>query len=135
MTMKKSLLEIYALAVCFFTVVCFVVVLGMAMWDGVKVAAPDFTIRSHYWEKHQSDEAFRESLVSLRRCGDGKPAYTPPAGADLTKAREESYAQVLRAERRDGFQGLVQRLIILFLDLLVFLIHWKIAARARQSAV
>jgi len=132
--MKKSLLEIYALAVCFFTVACLVVVLGMAMWDGIQVATPDFTMYSANWIKHQTDDAFREALIAEHRYRDEKSTYTPPTGADLTRAREESYARALLAERRDGFRELVRSLIILVIDMLVFLMHWKIAAGARRNA-
>ncbi len=132
--MKKGWLEIYALAVCFFAIACFVIVLGIGIWDIVKVAAPDFTMHSANWEKHQTDEAFKEALIQASRYDPDKETYVPPEGAALTKAREESYARTIRSERRDGFQGIVRNLIILVIDIVVFLVHWMAAARARQTA-
>ena len=131
--MKKSWLEIYALAICFFTVACFAVALGAALWDVVQITAPDFTMRDDYWTKHRSDEAFRQALIEEHRFREVVSTYVPPAGAELTLAREEGHAQAVSKERRAASQGLAQRLIILLVDLLVFLIHWKIAARARQN--
>jgi hypothetical protein len=132
--MKKSWLEIYGLAVCFFTVACFVVVLGIATWDVVKIQVPEFTIASSDWQRHQSDELFKESLIDKHRYRDDKKdKYIPPAGKALTEARERSFAQEISSERRDGFQDLVRNLIILFIDLGVFFLHWKIAARARKN--
>ena len=57
-TVKKSLLEIYALAVCFVTVVCFVIALGIGLYDLVELAYPEFSLSSYEYERHQSDEAF-----------------------------------------------------------------------------
>ena len=131
--MKKSLLESYGLAVCFFTVVCFVIVLGMTLWDGVKLTAPGFTLNSRDWKRHQSDEAFKEYLISEHRYGSEKETYTPPEGAALSQAREQSFAQESQSEKRDGFQDLVRNLIILLINLGVFLAHWRIAARARRN--
>ncbi|MCK9531218.1 MAG: hypothetical protein M0R77_11770 [Gammaproteobacteria bacterium] len=132
--MKRNLLEIYALAVCFFTVACFVIVLGIAVWDGVSVLAPEFTLSNHNWERHQTDEAFRKSLSNENRYREDKDSYKPPEGAALTDARIQSYDQALRAERRIGFQGLARNAIILLLNIALFAIHWKLAARARKNA-
>lgn len=132
--MKKNWLEIYGLAVCFFTVACFAIFMGITTWDVVRVAAPEFTMTSNTWEKHQSDETFRAALIDEHKFADEKGKYVPPEGVDLSKARQDSFDKELRSERRTGFQDLMQHLIILLIDLLVFAAHWKIAARARHSA-
>ena len=132
--MKKSWVEIYGLAVCFFTVACFVVVLGIATWDVVKICAPEFTLSSYVWDQHQTDEAFKKKLINEHRYGEEKNTYVPPEGAALTKEREDSLSGAIRSERRGAIQDLVRNLIILLIDLGVFLVHWKIAARARESA-
>lgn len=134
--MKKSLLEIYGLAVCFFTVACFVIVLGIATWDIVRIYSPQFTMSNGDWTKHQSDELYSKALVDENRWRDDKKEkYIPPIGKELAEARERSFAQEIRAERRGGFQDLARNFIILFIDLGVFLLHWKIAAHARQNAI
>jgi len=132
--MKKSLLEIYSLAVCFFTVACFVVVLGIALWDAVQLSVPEFTLDSDTYEAHQTDEAFRDHLIKQYRPDEVQKTYKPPEGAALSEAREKSFAAEIRSERRDALQGLVQNLIILLIDLVVFIAHWKVGAYARKSA-
>src|SRR4051812_25820249 len=125
--MKKSILEIYALAVCFFTVACFVIVLGLAAWHMFEVAAPRFTITGQDYEHHQSDDSYRDWLISSHSSSD-KPPYSAPQGAALTAAREKSLAEVLHSQRRRGLQDLVQNLFFLVIDVLVFAVHWRIAA-------
>ena len=134
--MKRSWLEIYALAVCFFTVACFVITLGIAVWDGVKICAPEFTLDNRDWKKHQTDEAFKESLISDHQYQSEKEKkpYVPPVGKELTEARNRSYSSELTGERREGLQDMVRTLIILLIDMGVFFLHWKIAARERQIA-
>ncbi len=63
--MKKSRLELYALAVCFIIVVCFVVAIGVAIYDIVKITAPEFTLSSYEYRRHQNNAEFWRSY----RCG------------------------------------------------------------------
>lgn len=130
--MKKSSLEIYALAVCFFTVACFVITLGLAAWHVVELAAPKFTIAANDYEHHQSDEAYRDWLVSTHS-GSEKTPYVPPEGAALTAAKEKSLAEVVDSQRRRALQDFVQNLFFLFIYVVVFAVHWRIAAHARRN--
>lgn len=153
--MKKTILEIYALAVCFATIVCATTALGFALWDVVQIAKPDFTVNGYVYEQHQDNESFRPyndcsksaddpaaeaaraAADAAAAAADGEAAagakcrkYT---AAELTAKREASWAKALRAEQREGFQSLLRCLIVILLDILVFIPHWIIARRARQS--
>ena len=48
--MKKSILEIYALAVCFLALVCFVIALGLGVYDLIQIANPGFTINAYEYD-------------------------------------------------------------------------------------
>jgi hypothetical protein len=58
---KKSILEVYALAVCFATIVCFVVALGIALYDLVKILNPEFALSSYEYKRHQNNDEFWRS--------------------------------------------------------------------------
>ena len=131
--MKKSILEIYALAVCFFTIACFVVVVGLALWNVVTLIEPEFTLGNYTWERYHSDDAYKKQLVNDHRCGAEKPSYIPPEGAALTEARKHDLADALIIERRNAIQDLARYFIILLIDGIVFFAHWKLASRSRQS--
>jgi len=128
--MKKTVLEIYALAVCFFTVACMAITLGIAIYDVIQVAVPSFTINNYKFEQHQSNDAFRSQLSSY----DNKDKAPPLSEAEVTKRREESWALSLRSEKHEGAQSLVRILIILIVSAIVFLIHWRIARRSRDNS-
>lgn len=123
--MKKSLLEIYALAVCFVTIICFAVVLGVGMYDFLEMAKPEMTLKSYQYQKHQTNEAFTRSWSKKKR---------RPSEEEITKMREKSYSVALEAERRDAVQSFIRVLIIMIIDLVIFLVHWRLGKRARESS-
>lgn len=123
--MKKSLLEIYALAVCFVTIICFAVSLGIGLYDVLEMSAPKFTLKSADFERHQTNEAFTRGWNEEKR-----KKYTEE---EIDGLREASYQVALAKEKRDAAQSLIRIIIIIFIDLVLFFIHWKIAKRARDA--
>ena len=125
--MKQSILEIYALAVCFVTLVCFATALGIGMYDLIEIANPEVMIRSFEYEQHKSNETFR--LVLAARGIADMPEE------EVTRQREESYQEILRAEGRQGMQSFLQVVIILVIDVLVFAPHWFLARSIRKASM
>lgn len=132
--MKKTILEIYALAVCFATIVCFVVALGVAIYDVVQIANPEFTMNSYEYNRHQSNDAF---LMNYSRGypGQEKEKQQRPPEEELTKQRLESYQQAIKSEQRNAVQSLTTSSIILVIDVIFFLVHWQMARRARETNI
>lgn len=137
--MRRTLVEIYALAVCFFSVACFVITLGIALYDLVEIATPAFTLDAREYERHQSDQAFLQSGGTTTRIvrveGGERIEETRPApdSTDLTKKREESFQRALAAERRGAGQSLVRAGIILLISCLVFMLHWQLAKNNQRG--
>ena len=122
--MKKSLLELYALAVCFVTVTCFAVCLGTAIYDIVEITNPEFTLNSSTFEKHQGNDSY-----TLYKRKD----YEGLSDEEITKMREASYKAVIKGESRSGFQSLIQSAITMLIAIVVFIPHWLIAKRTRKN--
>ena len=133
--MKKSILEIYALAVCFVTLICFVVALGIGIYDLIQIFNPAFTLNAYEYERHQSKEAFRRSPGrELMMVAPGIPIEVPElSDEERTKEREESYQAILRSERRRGIQSLTIVGIVMMIDLCVFGAHWLLSKKARAT--
>jgi hypothetical protein len=128
--MKRSLLELYALSVCFIIVTCFVVATGVAIYNIVRVANPEFTLSSYEYKKYQNNDEFWKSYS----CGYGskeKDMQRPPEET-LTKQRLEGYPLAIASERRNASQTLTISSIIVMINVVVFLIHWHIARRTRE---
>ena len=142
--MKRSGFQIYALLVCFVTLVCSVVALGIAMYSILEIAKPEFTVSGWEHDKHRDNDTFW-ALVSgkgsrpfppgLEEVAEGGKAgeIARPAEADLTKRREASLAAILSNEKRGGAQTLVQCLIVLFINIVAFALHWVLARRVQAA--
>ena len=124
--MKKSLLEIYALAICFVTIICFAVVLGIGLYDVLEMSNPEMTIKSYQYQKHQSNEAFTRNRSKQKE----KRSET-----EITETREKSYSVALKAEQRDAIQSFIRVLIIMLINFIIFLIHWRLAKHAREPSL
>jgi hypothetical protein len=137
--MKKSILEIYAFAVCFVALVCFVIALGIGVYDLIQIANPEFTISGYEHERHQSNEAFRgppwgrATPFGIAPGIPMEPAELPEE--EVTQQREKSYQAAIRSERRRGMQSLIQIVIVLVIDVLVFAPHWLLARRTRAAGM
>jgi len=132
--MKKSILEIYALLVCFVTMCCFVICLGIGLYDVIEMTNPEFTIEAAAYERFQDDELYKEEFDQLRKdFPDG--AEKPPRMSDdeVSQKRKKNYEIKLRTEKRKAVQSLVQIIIILCINTVVFIFHWRIAKYARDA--
>jgi|CXWL01.1.fsa_nt_gi hypothetical protein len=132
--MKKTILEIYALAVCFITVTCFVVCLGIAGYSLIEIGKPDFTLSTSAYEEYQTNDAFWKQNDPTRFSEKTEKAPRPSED-ELTKRRKEAYVRALDSEQREGYQTLIKTLIVMLVDAFAFLAHWIIANRARLSTV
>lgn len=136
--MRKSILEIYALAVCFVALVCFVVATGIGFYDLIQITSPEFTLNAYEYERHQSNENFRgfPGRTAIRGIGPGIPVEPEERPEEeVTRQREESFQAALRSERRRGLQSLIQIMIILVIDVLVFVPHWLLARKTRAASL
>ena len=100
--------------------------------DMQQLKATSFTLDSDIRSHFQSDESFRATVVNRNCCINVHGSYLPPEGVKLTAAKEAAYELALVAESRSGFQRAFQNLIILFINFLLFVVHRRIASRARS---
>ena len=98
MLTNRTPIQVYALVVCFAALICFVITLGIAVYDVVQIAAPEFTYTP-------------EPYISDALSTPGTPEYV----------------NGVQSERKDAAKSLVQTSIILLIDLGVYIAHWKIA--------
>jgi hypothetical protein len=133
--MKKTVLEIYALAVCFVTLVCFVVSLGIGVYSVIQIANPEFTMTSGQYDQYQSNDAFWSSRARREgyRSDEEYKKMQRPSDDELTKKRQEGFAIGIKSEQRDGAQSFVKVLIVVLINIAVFFAHWVIARRARVN--
>jgi len=117
--MKSTLIQTYALTVCFTTLMCFVVALGIAAYDTVEIAAPSFTSNDSAW--YATTERYLRYFPDKRSL---------PA-AEIEAARQLESAISLESARHAAWQSLVFCSIVLAIDAIAFAIHWRIATTLR----
>ena len=104
MLSNRTPIQVYALVVCFAALLCFVITLGIAIYDVVQIAAPEFTYTP--------------------------PMYISDA---LSTPGTTEYENGVQNERKAAAKSLVQTSIILLIDLGVYAFHWKIANQTPQQ--
>ncbi len=119
----RSFIQIYALAVCFSTLMCFVVAAGIAVYDIVEASAPDFTL--DWAQVYRSNESFAQYY----------PQQTDLSTIEITAIREQALQDALHAERRNAFQSMLFISIVLVIDIVVFAVHWRIARQEHRLPI
>ena len=119
--MRRSAFQIYALAVCFATLMCFVVCLGIGLYDVVRMAVPGFTLSG--WQVYESNSRFALYWPDKKDLPDD----------ELTHVREAAYNDALAGERHIAAQSAVFVAIILLIDIAVYVVHWRLARTASEQ--
>ncbi len=86
--MSRSPIQIYALCVCFSALLCFVIALGVGLYDIVQITAPAFTLQELPY--YHSNESYVQYFPDKR----GLPTD------EVTRLRLETYQEALASERR-----------------------------------
>jgi hypothetical protein len=121
---KKNLLEVYALAACFASMIFLVVSVAMCLYEFLQVVAPSVTVSGYAYERSMSDEQFVQSLPQ------GRPAPDP---STVSRLRREALESALRSERHDGLRSFLQSLMYTIAAGLIFWLHWRLAQRERAK--
>ena len=120
--MARSLIQTYALAVCFSALMCLVVALGIAAYDIAQIVAPGFTVQQY--DVWQSDEHY----LSFYPDKNGLPPL------EIARLRDTARQSALASERRSAMQSLLFTTIIILIDTAVYAIHWRMARRGDPTA-
>ncbi len=126
----KSKLEIYALSICFASMIFLVIASSIGIYSIFEITVPKFTISSYDYNKYQTNDAYW-NYINNEYSQDNKAA-TRPNREVLTKQRFDKFSLVIKAEQREGFQALLKSLIFILVAGSALFIHWKIAKNSRE---
>jgi hypothetical protein len=118
--MKKSLIEIYALLVCFASIFFLIVNTATALYGGLRAVQPAMTVNDYAIQRSTSNEAFMQSW----------PKDLPaPAVSEIPALRKALYDQALATEQRGGLNVFISSFAFVIAAGLVFGVHWQLAQR------
>ena len=123
--MKKNLIEIYALLVCFASVFFLLVNTATALQGGLRAVQPAMTVDGYTIQRSTSNEAYMEGWPKER------PA---PAASDISALRKALYDQALASEQRSGLYLFTSSFAFVIAAGLVFGLHWQLAQREHVEA-
>ena len=126
--MKKTILEVYAMAVCFFAVIVITISLSSVIYKAVGSISPEITMKSNTYEKYLTNENFKS------RKGCSKEEAESLSEAEITAKREAAYTVELRAEKRKNLQDVLESSTYIFVATIVFVIHMMIAKGSRKTS-
>ena len=138
--MPRSLIAIYAAAVCFAAAVCMSIAAGVTLYSIVRVAAPQLT--SGMYQNLAQLPPPNASAVRIVPNSYVPPpgVYMPPPPPPLTTSqlaenREAALRSALVTERSSGTRSLILWAITLLVSAVAWLLHWRILRDARATAV
>jgi hypothetical protein len=123
--MKKSLVEIYAMSICFVMVIVFCFSFVSAVVNFVEYHNPTMALPDYYIEKYSSNEAYTRNWAK-----DKRAKYTDD---EITAQREAARESALSAEKLGAKQDILEAVVTLFVSAIFFVIHWILAARWRAK--
>jgi hypothetical protein len=117
--MGRSLISVYALAVCFCTLMCLVIVLGIGLYDLVRIVAPQFTLDQSWIQTDAQFLAYYPQKKEL-------------SAEEIKALRAEYRMSAVQGERHVALQRFVWLAIIATIDGVVYALHWRLA-RSEQA--
>lgn len=140
----RNLREMYALAVCFVTLTCAAITLGVGLYAAVGLAFPTITMNSYEYvqiQEFSSNSAFSSGAMPFNIVA--RPGMAPAyrlsgtegeelSDEDIERIRQRRLESAMRNERRSSLQSLIRVGIILLVSGTLFFLHWRLAGRVRD---
>ena len=128
--MPRTVLEIYAAAVCFAAVGCLAISLGVAIYSAIGVAYPEFTA-------HPMSLAPQPTMppppLSEPTAGTQAPSNPVSASPEVVAQRKAAALEAgLRNEELVSRQSLVRWGIAALISAALFFLHWRILVNGRR---
>ena len=127
---KRTLLGLYALAVCFINVLIGSIAFGIIIYAMTSIVSPELTLPSWEHSKYQSDDEFIATRPDTESFSNKLKNMSEQ---EITEAREAAYRIALKGEQREGLQDIVRYSIVLLIQIILFMVHWKLAKRQSSS--
>jgi hypothetical protein len=130
--MKKTVLEIYAMLVCFVSLTFLTGFLCSGIYNTVKLVVPEVTFGANNFRSYADNNSFCDMLGGNGCYTDEKRIKKIP-DADITKMREEKRVFEIAMQKHEAMDVLIWCFIFMPISTIFFFIHWGIARKARQE--
>jgi hypothetical protein len=132
-TMPRTVIQIYAAAVCFVSVGCLAVALGIATYSAIGVVNPSLTANPMLLVPPPSSPPLPFPVAppdSARVTGVTGTAGSQPLSAEDEAIRKAAALEFnLRTESTLSRQSVIRQGIVALISALLFVVHWRILRR------
>ena len=126
--MSRPIVQIYAAAVCFTSVSCLAIALGIAIYSAIGAVAPALTVHPMMLTGGPP-----EPQIAFPPLPDGAQSPVPPgfvrpalSTEETAKRKAEMLATALRTEEIISRQSLLRWGIVAIISAFLFAAHWRI---------
>ncbi|MBC6413796.1 MAG: hypothetical protein GDA45_02515 [Chromatiales bacterium] len=127
---KRNYVGLYALAVCFINVLIGSIAIGVIIYSIVGVVAPHITLPGWEYSKYQSNDEF---ILQSGDSGGRYDKFKDMTEQEITRKRNEAYDIALKTERRQGQQEILEYSIVLLIQIILFVVHWRLVVRNKDT--
>lgn len=122
--MFKKFVTIYALTVNLLTLLCFMIALGIGIYDIIQIINPAFSLS---YEQHLINSQYPMMVYETSQSSSGtvEAAYEPDPASE--SELEDKYQSALVLVKHQAVQSLTLAGIVVFICLGVYIIHWRLA--------
>ena len=133
--MDHAITRIYAMLVCFVSIVCITITTGVALYNLVSLTAPELTISPYRYEHLQTGDfpGGRPGAIMNPRSELIAPRAEPLSEAELAEFRDRQMQIMLESERRSAVSSLIRLAIILIVTIPLYYVHWRLAQKYEIS--
>ena len=131
--MTRSLVQIYALAVCFFCAAGMAVTLNFILYGTVQFAVPALTMFGYEDERQADAKALLQTQIT-RVPESIRQEFAEMGPEQLEAERRLSLERHIAAESRDGHQTILQCGIIFAVLACVFFLHLRLSWHLKEAA-
>lgn len=128
--MKRTIFQIYALAVCFVTMCASIVLMGLLVTGVVDEFIP-FLSKNDYFERaiENNDSFWQYYSRTANLDNNFEPPKERPPEDQLTALRDQSRTRFYERQRRQVMWNIVGWSTYLGMALFFFSLHWRVARK------
>jgi hypothetical protein len=145
--MKNGSIRIYALAICFVSIICAAITTGFGLYNVVTLLAPQITIEPFRIDAYRSNDTFTSSQAAFssgriipgsviepggfirapNALAEPNNAFEDMSDTEITELRISRLNNELDSHRSRAILSLIKQVIIILLSSALFYAHWKLA--------
>lgn len=123
-------IRIYALAVCFASMMCIAISSGIALYDLIQIAAPQITVDRYAY-------AMRAEMIQANGgmvINEQNRVRKPLTDQEIKATQERQFNMAIERERYGALGSLLQIFTVLVVSIPLYWFHWRLAKRLESES-